>query len=103
MSKYKMKPADQRVVIKPFEKKERRTQSGIILTPEVQKEVPEMGTIVEIGHGTKDYPMNYKLGQTVIYSEYAGLNLKLNLEPHGEHIFKVMNQMDIMGVLEEVD
>jgi len=103
MKKVDYKPAEQRVMVLPQKEKETRTNSGIILPAGTQDKMPEFGTVVRTGTGSVDYNMLYHPGQLVMYSEFAGLDIKLNLVNHGEHEFKVMNQLDIMGTIIEID
>ena len=103
MNIYKVMPAEQRVLVLPEKQDETRTNSGIIIPASVDTSKPETGRVVAVGKGSKDIPMEYKVGQTVFYSQYSGLELKFNLGNVGEHTFKAMNQMDIIGVLEEVE
>ena len=95
-------PAKQRVVIDPIEDQETQTSSGIILPAGTDDTRPGMGQVVAVGNGDGDHPMDYMVGQTVCYSKFAGLDVKLNLHTYGERVYKVMNQMDIMMVVEEV-
>ena len=96
-----IKPAEQRVIVLPDEQKETKLASGIIIPGTVDQEKPGGGLIIATGRGSKDSPMEFLVGQHVIYSQYSGLDVKLNLIGHGEHTFKVMNQLDIMAVIEE--
>jgi len=98
MKKYLLEPADQRVVVLPEEMREKKTAMGIILPTDAQENKPGMGKIVEVGAGSKDHPMMWSVGQFVLYSDYAGLEVKLNLE-WGDEVYKVMNQADIIGLL----
>ena len=103
MKEVTIKPAEQRVVILPDEEKETTLASGIIIPGTVEQDKPGMGKIVACGRGSADNPMEFWVGQYVMYSQYSGLNTKLNIQGHGDHIYKVMQQMDIMAVIEEVD
>jgi len=98
----RINPAEQRVVVKPDKQGETRTNSGIIIPSTVDDKRPELATVIAVGSGSKEEPMKYWKGQRVIYSQYAGLELKLNLEGEGEATYKIMNQMDIIGVIEEL-
>lgn len=98
----RINPAEQRVVVKPDRQGEKKTRSGIIIPETVNDKMPEIATIVSVGKGSKDDPMKYHVGQRVIYSQYAGLELKMDLEKFGESLYKIMNQMDIIGVVEEI-
>ncbi|MGI6214952.1 MAG: co-chaperone GroES [Christensenellales bacterium] len=92
-----IKPLGDRVVIKNVEVEE-TTKSGIILTG-AAKEKPQMAEIIAVGPGGnvdgKEISMNVKVGQKVIYSKYAGTEVKLNEE---EYI--IVRQSDILAVVE---
>ncbi|MDR3152293.1 MAG: co-chaperone GroES [Bifidobacteriaceae bacterium] len=76
-----MKPLEDRVVIEVGEDKKEVTTGFII--PEDAKEKPQEGEIVAVGPGKilengKLAPVGLKVGQRVIYSKYAGTEIKYN-------------------------
>ena len=93
----KIKPLADRVVIKMVEAEE-KTKSGIILTGSA-KEQPQMAEVIEVGPGGmvdgKEIKMEVKAGDRVIFSKYAGTEVKLDGE---EYI--IVRQNDILGILE---
>ena len=93
----KIKPLFDRVVIKDVESEE-TTKSGIILTS-AAKEKPQMAEVLAVGPGGnvdgKEVKMQIKVGQKVIYSKYAGTEVKLD----GEEV-KIVSQKDILAVVE---
>ena len=93
----KLKPLGDRVVIKNMEAEE-TTKGGIILTS-AAKEKPVMAEILAVGPGGKvdgkEVDMYVKVGQKVIYSKYAGTEVKLDGE---EYI--IVRQSDILAVVE---
>ena len=93
----KIKPLGDRVVIKNLEAEE-TTKGGIILTNSA-KEKPVMAEVLAVGPGGnvdgKEIKMNVKEGQKVIYSKYAGTEVKLDGE---EYI--IVRQSDILAVVE---
>jgi len=103
MKSYQILPAEQRIVVLPDEKEERRTSMGIILPQTSEEDRPETGVIVAVGKGDIDNPMKYLVGQRVIFSQYAGLSIRINFDKYGEHIYKVMNQADIIGQIKEIN
>jgi len=103
MKEFMITPAEQRVVVLPDETSETKTNSGIIIPRTVEDNMPEIATVVAVGNGSADNPMEFFPTQRVVYSQYSGVELKLNLQGDGEHVYKVMNQMDIMAVVKEVD
>lgn len=94
----KVKPLGDRVVIKNVESEE-TTKSGIILTG-TAKEKPQMAEVIAVGPGGnvegKEITMHVKAGQKVIYSKYAGTEVKLN----GEELI-IVRQADILAVVEK--
>ena len=92
-----IKPLFDRVVIKDVESEE-TTKSGIILTS-AAKEKPQMAEVLAVGPGGevdgKQVTMQVKVGQKVIYSKYAGTEVKLD----GEEV-KIVSQKDILAIVE---
>lgn len=88
-----IKPLGTRVVIKKVEAEE-KTQGGIILTSSA-KEQPQMAEVVAVGPGTKDELMEVKAGEKVIFSKYAGTEVKYQ----GEE-YTIMSQSDILATVE---
>ena len=80
----KIKPLADRVVIKMVEAEE-KTKSGIILTGSA-KEQPQMAEVIEVGPGGmvdgKEIKMEVKAGDRVIFSKYAGTEVKLDGEEY---------------------
>mgnify|MGYP003400276568 FL=1 len=93
----KIKPLADKVVIKMVEAEE-KTKSGIILTGSA-KEQPQMAEVIEVGPGGmvdgKEIKMEVKAGDRVIFSKYAGTEVKLDGE---EYI--IVRQNDILGIVE---
>ena len=92
-----MKPLGDRVVIKNMEAEE-TTKGGIILTA-AAKEKPLMAEVIAVGPGGvvdgKEVQMQVKVGEKVIYSKYAGTEVKLD---GTEYI--IVRQNDILAVVE---
>lgn len=90
-------PLGDRVVLKQCEAEE-TTKSGIILTSSAQ-EKPQEAEVIAVGPGGmvdgKEIAMQVKVGQKVIYSKYAGTEVKLD---GVEYI--VVKQSDILAVVE---
>ena len=86
-----------RVVIKNVEAEE-TTKSGIILTA-AAKEKPQMAEVLAVGPGGmvdgKEVKMQVSVGQKVIYSKYAGTEVKLD----GQEVI-IVRQNDILAVVE---
>ena len=92
-----IKPLFDRVVIKMVEAEE-TTKSGIILTGNA-KEKPQVAEIVAVGPGGivdgKEITMQVKAGDRVLFSKYAGTEVKLD----GVE-YTILHQGDILAVVE---
>ncbi len=94
----KLKPLSDRVLIKRLEGEE-VTKGGIII-PDSAKEKPIKGLVVAAGPGKtsddgKTITMNVKAGDTVLFSKYAGTEIKIDGEDH-----LVMREDDILAIIE---
>ena len=93
----KLKPLCDRVVIKQLEAEE-TTKSGIVL-PGTAKEKPQQAEVVAVGPGGvvdgKEIKMEVKPGDKVIYSKYAGTEVKLEQDE-----FIIVRQSDILAIVE---
>ena len=88
-----IKPLGSRVVIKKIEAEE-KTASGILLTSSA-KEKPQMAEVVAVGPGTDAEKMELKVGDKVIFSQYAGTDVK-----YGGEELSIMSQRDILAIVE---
>ena len=87
-----IKPLADRVVIEPVPVEE-KTASGIII-PDASKEKPLKGKVVAVGPGKVDEPMTVKSGDTVLYGQYSGTEVKLD----GTN-YLIMREADVFGIL----
>jgi len=97
-----------RVAIRPLHDKilverdepEQTTAAGIIL-PESGKERPKTGTVVAVGDGALNtetgerIPMGLSVGQRVIFTSYAGTDVKL-----GDDEYLIMNESDVLAIVD---
>lgn len=92
-----LKPLGDRIVIQP-KKAEEKTKSGIYLPETASKEKPISGVVIAVGsgktneNGTKT-PPEVKVGDNVIYSEYAGTEIKVNDEK-----YLIVREDDILAI-----
>jgi chaperonin GroES len=94
----KIRPMNDRILVVRVEE-EKKTAGGIII-PDTAKEKPQEGKVVAAGPGKmgedgKRIPMDLKKGDRVLFSKYAGSEIKID---GVEHIF--MREDDILGILE---
>ena len=94
----KIRPLHDRVIVKRLEEKE-KTKGGIII-PDSAKETPAEGKVIAVGPGKKEdgklEAMAVKVNDTIIFSKYAGTEIKVD----GEDLL-IMREEDILGVLEK--
>lgn len=91
-----IKPLGDRVVIKRLEAEE-KTKSGIVL-PTQAKEQPQLAEVIAVGPGGmvdgKEVKMEVKTGDTVIFSKYAGTEIK-----HDGVEYTILSQRDILAIV----
>lgn len=93
-----IRPLQDRVVVRRKEQ-ETTTASGIVLTGSAQ-EKPNQGEVLAVGNGRvksdgEVQPMDVKVGDTVLFGQYAGSTVKIE----GEDLL-IMSESDILGVLD---
>ncbi len=87
-----IKPLADRVLIEPKEA-ETKTASGIFI-PDTAKEKPQQGTVIAVGSGKKDEPMEVKVGDVVLFGKYAGTEVAVE-----EKKYLIVKQSDILAIL----
>jgi len=93
-----IRPLQDRVIVQRLEEEE-KTKGGIII-PDTAKEKPMQGKIIALGKGKvrddgKVSPLDVKVGDRVLFSKYAGTEVKIE----GEE-YLIMREDDILGVIE---
>ena len=94
----KLKPLGDRVVIDPLTDDAAKSAGGIFI-PDTAKEKPQKGKIIAAGPGRttdegKVLPMPVKVGETVLYSKYAGQEYKQD----GKE-YLIVREADILAVI----
>ena len=95
----KLKPLDDRVVVKPSEAEE-KTAGGIVL-PDAAKEKPLQGKVIAVGPGKlldngKRGDMSVKKGDTVVFGKYGGSDIEID----GTE-YKILRESEILGIVEK--
>jgi chaperonin GroES len=95
MSKIKLRPLDDRVVVEPLEAEE-VTAGGIVL-PDAAQEKPQRGKVVATGPGKlldsgNRGELSVKIGDEVIYGKYGGSEIEID----GEDL-KILRENDILA------
>lgn len=86
------RPLADRVLIEPSPA-EQVTASGIII-PDTAKEKPLKGKVIAAGSGKPDEPMSVKVGDTVMYGQYSGTEIKMD-----GNTYLIMRESDIYGII----
>ena len=94
----KIRPLQDRIIVKRVQEEE-KTKGGIII-PDTAKEKPIEGKVIAVGNGKvledgKVRPLDVKAGDRILFSKYAGTEIKIEGEEH-----LIMREDDILGVLE---
>jgi chaperonin GroES len=94
----KIRPLHDRVIVKRMGEEE-KTKGGIIV-PDTAKEKPQEGIVVAVGtgksegEGKKKIPLDVKEGDRVLFSKYAGTEIKIEGEEH-----LIMKEEDIIATI----
>jgi chaperonin GroES len=92
-----VKPIGERVLVKVSESEE-KTAGGILL-PDTAKEKPQVGEIVAVGSGKRNedgsfQPLDVQVGDKVLYSKYAGTDIKI-----GGEEYVLLAEKDVLATL----
>jgi len=98
MAKLSIRPLGDKVIVKRVEAEE-KTAGGIVL-PDTAKEKPKRGIVLAVGTGRllddgKRSAMQVKKNDEVIFTSYAGTDVKINGED-----YMIMDESDILGVVD---
>ncbi len=93
------RPLHDRVVVRRIDAEE-KTKGGIII-PDTAKEKPQEGKVIAVGNGKvledgKVRPLDIKAGDTILFSKYAGTEIKIDGEEH-----LILREEDVLGVIEK--
>lgn len=94
----RIQPLADKIVVKVMEVTEEKTKSGLYV-PDTAKEKPQEGEVLAVGPGAMNdqgerLPMTVAVGDRVIFSKYAGTEIKLD----GEE-YLIMAERDILAKL----
>lgn len=92
-----VKPLGERVFVK-VSAAEEKTAGGILL-PDNAKEKPQVGEVVQVGPGKRNddgsrQELEVKIGDKVLYSKYAGTDIKL-----GTDEYVLLSEKDILAIV----
>ena len=93
-----LKPLDDRVVVKPSEA-EQTTSSGLVIS-DTAKEKPQQGEVLAVGPGRwsdsegKYFPLDIKVGDTVLYSKYGGTEVN-----HKGDDILILTSRDVLAIV----
>ena len=95
----KIRPLQDRVIVKRLEEAVEKTKGGIII-PDTAKEKPQEGEVIAAGPGARDeagkvQPLDVKAGDRVLFGKWSGTEVRID----GEDLL-IMKESDIMGVLD---
>ena len=94
-----VRPLHDRVLVKRIEEKE--VAKGGIIIPDTAKEKPLEGKVIAVGNGKvledgKVRPLDIRAGDTILFSKYAGTEIKIEGEDH-----LILREEDVLCVIEK--
>ncbi len=98
MAKDKIRPLQDRVIVKRLEEKEE--MRGGLYIPDTAKEKPQQGKVIAVGKGKieedgKVRPVDLKVGDRVLFGKYAGTEIKIESED-----LLILREDDVLAVVE---
>lgn len=95
----KLKPLNDKIIVKPIEEDE-VTKAGIVLPDTAEKEKPEKGEVIAVGPGKlldngQRAPMSVKVGDKVVFKKYASDEVKID-----DTEYFVISEEDIIAIIE---
>ena len=97
LSKVKIQPLGDRVLVQPLEQKE--VKKGGIIIPDTAKEKPQKGEVIAVGPGRLTdagdrLPLEVKKGDMVLYGKYSGSEVTVSDEK-----YIILRESDVLAVL----
>ncbi|MCB9790891.1 co-chaperone GroES [Candidatus Nomurabacteria bacterium] len=90
----KIQPLGKRVVIKA-EEAEGTTKGGLIIPPTAQEDQkPEVGLVVRLGTGEKDFTFSVKVGDRIFFRKYSPDKMEIDGEP-----YFIISEEDILAII----
>ena len=99
----KIRPLHDKIIVRRDEAED-RTESGLYL-PEKAKDTPKTGVVEAIGTGTLNtetghlVPLTVKVGDRVIFSSYAGTEVKLGTAGNEDKLL-VMSEDEVLAIVD---
>ncbi len=97
----KVRPIDERVLVKPVKEEEKKI--GSIIIPDTAKERPQMGEVVALGDDIeisdrkqKKLSDVLKVGDTIVYARYGGTEVKID-----DQEYLLVGRSDILAVVQK--
>ena len=97
----KIRPVDERILIKPLKEEERKV--GGIINPDTAKERPQMGEVMALGDDIEFSDRKQrklsdivKAGDRVVYARYGGTEFKMDNEE-----YLLVGRSDILAVVQK--
>ena len=98
MADFKLKPLEDRIVVKPNEGEE-TTSSGLVI-PDTAKEKPQEGKVIAVGNGRvnedgKKIALDVKAHDRILFGKYSGSEVKVD-----DQEYLMMKEEDVLAIIE---
>jgi chaperonin GroES len=95
----KIRPLQDRVIVKRLEEAVEKTKGGIII-PDTAKEKPQQGKVIAVGKGKvnedgKVTPLDVKVGDKILFGKYSGSEVKID-----DKEYLILREEDVLAILE---
>jgi chaperonin GroES len=99
MATSRIRPLQDRLIVKRIDETEQKSAGGIII-PDTAKEKPQEGKVIAVGSGKRNedgtvQPLDVKKGDRILFGKYAGSEIKIDGEEH-----LILREDDVLGVVE---
>ncbi len=95
-----IKPIGDRILVQPLEQEE-MTKSGIVLPASAEKEKKAQGKIIAIGNGEEIKRLGLKIGDTVVFGQYAGNEIEIDGKDYKVlYVGSEKDESDVLAIVE---
>ena len=99
MKKTSVQPLGDRILVKPEQKEDAKTASGIYIPETAHKEKPERGEVIAVGPGKRDengkvIPVSVQVGDIVMFSKYGYDEVKIS-----DNDYYIVSESNLLAII----